>query len=168
MVHAFAWWPAVAVLGVATVTDLRSRRIPNWLVFPFFGLGVAVSCWMSGWHGLVQSLAGAGLALLLFGTLFIMGGMGAGDVKLCAAVGSWIGPMQLMYALIFTGLAGGVMAVGWAVWGGFLGELFRHTGQLAFGTRQERGEAVLANPARRKMPYAPAIAIGTLISFFVH
>ena len=33
--HSFAWWPTVVVLGVATFTDLRSRRIPNWLVFPF-------------------------------------------------------------------------------------------------------------------------------------
>ena len=49
-----------------------------------------------------------------------MGGMGAGDVKLCAAIGAWIGPMQLIYALVFTGLAGGLMALAWAAWGGFL------------------------------------------------
>ena len=39
-----------------------------------------------------------------------MGGMGAGDVKLCAAIGAWIGPGQLLIALVLTGLAGGVMA----------------------------------------------------------
>jgi prepilin peptidase CpaA len=89
-------------------------------------------------------------------------------VKLCAAIGAWIGPVQLIYALVFTGLVGGVMAVGWAVCGGFVGELFQHAGDLAFGSKQERGEAVLSNPRRRKMPYAPAIAIGTLISFFAH
>jgi prepilin peptidase CpaA len=54
------------------------------------------------------------------------------------------------------------------VCGGFLGELFQHTGDLAFGSNADRGEAVLSNPRRRKMPYAPAIAIGTLISFFAH
>jgi prepilin peptidase CpaA len=52
-----------------------------------------------------------------------------------------------------------------AAWGGFLKELFQHTGDLVFNA-QERGEAVLSNPRRRKIPYAPAIAIGTLISFF--
>ena len=54
---------------------------------------------------------------------------------------------------------------GIAAWGGFLKELFQHTGDLVFSA-QDRGEAVLSNPRRRKMPYAPAIAIGTLISFF--
>jgi prepilin peptidase CpaA len=154
------------VLGVATFTDLRSRRIPNWLVLPFFCVGVLVSCWFHGWHGLGQSLSGAGLGLLLYGIFFMMGGMGAGDVKLCTAIGAWIGPSQLMVALVLTALVGGVMALGWAMWGGFLGELFRHTAGLVFGSKQERGEAVLQNPLRRKMPYAPAIAIGTLISFF--
>ncbi len=51
MMHSFAWWPTVIVLGVATFTDLRSRRIPNWLVFPFFGCGIVVSGWLHGWHG---------------------------------------------------------------------------------------------------------------------
>jgi prepilin peptidase CpaA len=93
-----------------------------------------------------------------------MGGMGAGDVKLCAAIGAWIGPSQLMISLIFTALVGGVMALLWALFGGFLKELFLHTGDLAFGSK-DRGEVTLKNPLRRKMPYAPAIAVGTLISF---
>ena len=75
-----------------------------------------------------------------------------------------------MIALVLTGMAGGVMALCWAVAGGFLGELFRNTGDLVFGMK-ERGlrphpELVLDNPLARKMPYAPAIAIGTLVSFF--
>ena len=168
IVHSIVFWPTLLVLAVATYTDLRSRRIPNWLVLPFFGIGVAVSLAWHGWHGLGQSLSGAGLGLLLFGILFLMGGMGAGDVKLCAAIGAWIGPVQTMYALVLTGLAGGAMALAWAAGGGFLGELFRHAGELAFGAKQERGEAVLTNPLRRKMPYAPAIALGTLLSFLAH
>ena len=91
--------------------------------------------------------------------------MGAGDVKLCAAIGAWIGPYQLFLALVMTGLVGGVMALAVAAWGGFLKELFQHTGDLVFGAK-ERGEATLGNPRRHKMPYAPAIAIGTLMSFF--
>jgi prepilin peptidase CpaA len=165
VMHSFAWWPTVVVLGVATFTDLRSRRIPNWLVLPFFVCGVAVSSWLHGWHGAAQSLEGAALGLLLFGLLFWMGGMGAGDVKLCAAVGAWIGPSQLFIALVLTGLVGGAMALIWAACGGFLRELFQHTGDLLF-RRKGHEEAVLSNPMRRKMPYAPAIAIGTLISFF--
>ncbi|HTF63621.1 MAG TPA: hypothetical protein VK638_13050, partial [Edaphobacter sp.] len=93
-----------------------------------------------------------------------------GDVKLCMAIGAWIGPAQLFTALVITGMAGGIMAVCWAAWGGFLGELFTGTGDLLFGLK-ERGmrrhpEMVLDNPLARKMPYAPAIAMGTLLSFF--
>jgi Flp pilus assembly protein protease CpaA len=99
-----------------------------------------------------------------------MGGMGMGDVKLAAAIGAWIGPSQLLTALVLTGITGGIMALGWAAWSGFLGELFKGTGDLVFGVK-ERGlrphpELVLNNPLTRKMPYAPAIAIGTLASFF--
>jgi prepilin peptidase CpaA len=162
--QALVYWPTVMVLVVATFTDVRSRRIPNWLVVPFLGLGILASGVFYGWHGVGQSLEGAGLGLLLYGILFWMGGMGAGDVKLCAAIGAWIGPSQLLISLVFTGLVGGAMALAWALWGGFAKELFLHTGDLVFRSK-ERGEVVLSNPLRRKMPYAPAIAIGTLISF---
>jgi len=156
--HSFAWWPTVVVLAVATFTDLRSRRIPNWLALPFLAAGILVSPWrpdwhgngQSFWHGVGLSFAGLGLALLIYGFLFWMGGMGAGDVKLCAALGAWIGPGQLFIALVITAMAGGIMVLCWAVLGGFLKDLFTGAG----------------NALKRKMPFAPAIAIGTLISFF--
>jgi len=168
--HSTAWWPTVIVLAVATLTDLRSRRIPNWLVVPFLVAGIAVSGWLHGWSGIGHSLAGLALGGLLFGILCWMGGMGMGDVKLCAAIGAWIGPAQLAIALVMTGIVGGIMAFVWALRGGFLKELFNGTGELLSGIKR-RGlhphpELVLDNPLTRKMPYAPAIAIGTLVSFF--
>lgn len=168
--HSVAWWPTVFVLAVATFTDLRSRRIPNWLVLPFLVAGIAVSAWLHGWHGAGQSFSGLGLGLLIYGFLFWMGGMGAGDVKLCAAIGAWIGPSQLFFALILTGLAGGIMVLCWAAWGGFLKDLFTGVRDLILGhkgrTRREAATEAFTNPLKRKMPYAPAIAVGTLISFF--
>lgn len=168
--HSIAWWPTCFVLAVSTCTDLRSRRIPNWLVFPFLAAGIAASGWFEGWHGIGMSLAGMALGGVLFGVLAAMGGMGMGDVKLCAAIGAWVGPMQLFIALVITGIAGGVMALCWAIAGGFLGELFNGAGDLVVGwgkrSIQPRPDLVLSNPMTRKMPYAPAIAIGTLISFF--
>jgi prepilin peptidase CpaA len=172
--HSIAWWPTVLVLVVSTFTDLRSRRIPNWLVLPFLVAGIAVSFGPKSWHGIgiVQSLLGMGLGLLLFGILAWMGGMGMGDVKLCAAIGAWVGPNQLFVALVITGIVGGIMAIGWAAIGGFLGELFTGAGDLVFGWRKRRmsgePEMNLSNPRAKKMPYAPAIAIGTLMSFFAH
>jgi prepilin peptidase CpaA len=170
--HSIAWWPTVVVLAVSTFTDLRSRRIPNWLSLPFLAIGLLVSFAPKSWHGIgvVPSLEGMGLGLVLFGVLAFMGGMGMGDVKLCAAIGAWVGPRQLFVALVLTGIAGGVMAVIWAAMGGFLGDLFSGTGDLLFGwTKREKNsesEHTLANPNAKKMPYAPAIAVGTLISFF--
>jgi prepilin peptidase CpaA len=148
--HSFAWWPTLIVLAVATFTDLRNRRIPNWLVLPFLVVGIAVSAFLHGWHGLGQSFAGLGLGFAIYGLLFFMGGMGAGDVKLAAAIGAWIGPSQLFIALLVTAMAGGIMVFGWALFGGFLKDLFKGAG----------------DHMKRKMPYAPAIAVGTLISFF--
>lgn len=168
--HSIAWWPTLIVLAIATFTDVRSCRIPNWLVLPFLVSGVAVSGWAHGWHGVGQSVLGIGLGTAILGFFYWMGGMGMGDLKLCAAVGAWIGPEQLLLALVLTGIVGGIMALCWAIGGGFVGELFAGTGDLIFGLRK-RGfrahpELVLTNPLTRKMPYAPAIAIGTLISFF--
>jgi prepilin peptidase CpaA len=163
--HSIAWWPTVAVLAIATFTDLRSRRIPNWLVVPFMACGLLISGVRGGWHGLEHSFGGLMLGLTVFGVVAVMGGMGMGDVKLCAAIGAWIWSQQLFLALVLTGIAGGMMALVWAAAGGFLGELFTSTGQLIFGKKRD-GELNLDNPLTRKMPYAPAIAIGTLISFF--
>lgn len=148
--HSFAWWPTLAVLGVATFTDLRSRRIPNWLVLPFLVIGLTVSAWLKGWHGLGQSLEGAAIGLFIYGLLFWKGGMGAGDVKLSTAIGAWIGPHQMIFAIVLTAMAGGIMVLGWALWKGFFKDLLTGAG----------------NHLRRKVPYAPAIAVGTLISFF--
>src|SRR5271154_3569176 len=160
--HSIAWWPTLIVLTVATFTDMRSRRIPNWLVLPFMLAGIVVSSCLQGWHGLAQSLEGLALGAVLFGILCMMGGMGMGDVKLLAAIGAWIGPGQLILAVVITGIAGGVMALGWAAAGGFLGDLFSGSSDLVFGMKKRNfaphAELVLTNPLTRKMPYAPAIA----------
>jgi prepilin peptidase CpaA len=167
--HSVAWWPTLIVLAVATVTDLRSRRIPNWLVIPFLVAGLVLGG-LHGWHGLMHSLVGLGVGASFFGILSVMGGMGMGDVKLCAAIGAWIGPSQMLTALVMTGIAGGAIALCWAITGGFMSELMDSTGDLICGlkTRGPRPhpKLVLGNPLARKMPYAPAIAVGTLLSFF--
>jgi prepilin peptidase CpaA len=167
--HSIAWWPTVAAVLIATVSDIRSRKIPNWLVFPFCLAGVIVSAWVGGVHGLEQSLLAILLATVLMGILHWLGGMGMGDVKLCAAIGAWIGPHQLSLALVVMGIAGGIMALLWAAWGGFLRESLDGAGDLIFGMRK-RGfrpheKLVLSNQTARKLPYAPAIAIGALFSF---
>jgi prepilin peptidase CpaA len=168
--HTLAWWPTVVVLVVATVTDLRYRRIPNWLVLPFMGVGLVASCWAHGWHGLGQSMEGFGLGALIYGIFFMLGGMGMGDVKLVAAIGIWVGPLQLLTAMIITGIAGGLIALCMGIAGGYLKESLKGTVRLVFGMKESglrpREEFSLDHPGAHKMPYAPAIAIGTILSFF--
>jgi prepilin peptidase CpaA len=168
--HSVAWWPTLVALMIATVWDIRSRRVPNWLVLPFLLTGIAVSAVTHGWNGLERSLLGVLLAGLLMGMLYWLGGMGMGDVKLCAAIGAWIGPAQLLMALVVMGIAGGLMALVWAACGGFLKESFSGASDLLFGLRKRgfrpHATLVLSNPSARKMPYVPAIAIGTIFSFF--
>jgi prepilin peptidase CpaA len=167
--HLFTLWSVVLLVSVATITDLRSRRIPNWLVLPFLIVGLAVAGISHGIGGLRQSLLGVLAAALIMGLFCLMGGTGMGDLKLCAAVGAWVGPSQLFVALVMTGLAGGVMALCWALSGGFLAESFQGVGSLIFGIAKKgprpHETLVLSNPLARKMPYAPAIAIGVALSF---
>jgi prepilin peptidase CpaA len=157
--HSVAWWPTVIAVSIAAISDVRSRRIPNWLVFPFLLSGIFMSALQHGWNGLGQSLLGILVAAVPMGLLYWLGGMGMGDVKLCAAIGAWIGPGQIGIALVVMGVAGGVMALLWAWRGGFLEESLDAAGDLVCGKR------VLPNAAKRKLPYAPAIAFGALFSF---
>ena len=162
LVNPLATWPTIVLVVVAAVADLRSRRIPNMLVVPFLLLGIGSSAIAFGWSGIAQSLLGVLLAVAALGVFCFLGGMGMGDLKLCTAVGAWIGPSQLLVALVMTSLIGGVMALGWALTGGFVVEALRGTARLVLGNRKR---LTLASPGARKMPYAPAIALGTILSF---
>jgi prepilin peptidase CpaA len=133
-------------------------------------IGVVGSAIRGGLPALGQSVAGITVAIALAGILCYLRGMGMGDLKLCAAVGAWIGPGQLLFALVVTGIAGGIMAVIYALWHGSLGRSFDSTAELLSGFRKRglRPHAVIAMENRQslKMPYAPAIAVGTIFSFF--
>ena len=91
-----------------------------------------------------------------------------GDLKLFAGVGAWIGPGQLFMAFVLTGFVGGVLALGYAIWRRSLGRCLDNTGDLfAHLAKFRRPERLrLDDAAAVSIPYAPAIAIGTLFSFF--
>jgi prepilin peptidase CpaA len=168
--HSIAWWPTLLTVTVATVTDLRTRRVPNWLVFPCLLMGIAVSVMTRGWAGLESSFLGIMAGAAALGLFWFLGGMGMGDVKLLASIGAWIGPWQILLAFVFMGLAGGVMALAWAIRGRFVQESLDSVADLIFGFRKRgwRPDATLklASPNARTMPYAPAIAVGVILSFF--
>src|SRR5688572_3175440 len=103
---------AVLILsGIACVCDLRTRRIPNLLTFGGAALAIFYSIWVSGPGGLITSGGGWLVGAALFMPMFLLGGMGAGDVKLAACLGAWLGPGTALLVALYSAIAGGVMAV---------------------------------------------------------
>lgn len=163
-------WSTLFLVVSAALIDIRSRRIPNWLVLPFLVAGVVFGVSQGGMPGLEKSLGGIALAAGSMGVLCWLRAMGMGDLKLCAAVGAWIGFSQLGLALIVTAIAGGVMAIVAGALKGSAAKAFDGAGDLLFGFRElgfrPNPAFALDNPCRQKIPYAPAIAIGAIFSFF--
>src|SRR5262245_61900353 len=103
---------AALIIGVAAcITDLHSRRIPNWLTFGAAAAAFAFHFADGGQAGAQQAAMGWVTGLFLFMPLFLLGGMGAGDVKLLAALGAWLGPDGAFWLAIYGSMAGGVLAV---------------------------------------------------------
>lgn len=111
---------AVVVATVGCATDLHHRRIPNVLTFWAAMLGVTVSGWNGGLHAATLSGAGWMVGLAIFFVPFALGGLGGGDVKLLAALGAWVGPVDVIWVGLYTGIAGGVLALGTALATGYL------------------------------------------------
>ena len=155
---------AVALgVAVATVLDLRTRRIPNALTASMAatGLGLAAA-------GISGISAGASIAGLLVGLALMMpghllGATGAGDVKLMAAVGAIVGPGLAVTAFLFTAIAGGVLAVVVAARRRRLGAAVAATRRLVATPADARREIRSAAPAHR-FAYGPAIAIGSVLA----
>jgi len=155
--ESIAWWPSVGVLLTAAITDLSTRRIPNWLSLPFLAVGIVIQWASGGWGGLGRSFAGISLALLLFGLPCCLRLMGMGDLKLALGVGAWIGAGQFLFAFLVASIVAGVMAALFALRDPSLGRSPEHSGM---SLRDVGGRKALS------IPYAPAFAIGTLFSFF--
>lgn len=154
------------ILAVAVVNDLRSQRIPNRLTCPAMLAGLAWHAATGGLDGALFSLAGLGLGLGLMLVPYAVGVMGAGDAKLMAACGAWLGAAGVFQAFLLTSLAGGLYAL--AVLSFHLPQLGRVMGgfwesvQIFIATRRftyARREAGLP-----RLCYGVAIAAGTAVS----
>ncbi|MDR3566499.1 MAG: prepilin peptidase [Syntrophobacteraceae bacterium] len=112
VVEPFVLAALVLALIASFITDIRSQKIPNWITYPVIVLALLAYSTIDGYHGLLYSAEGLGLGLALLMPFYAMGGTGAGDVKLMAAVGAALGPGSLLCAFFSTGIVGGVMAAG--------------------------------------------------------
>jgi len=164
---------AVAVAVTAGIIDAGSRRIPNRLTYFSMIAGLSLQTLVYGWRGLLLSLGGA----ILFGGVFLLfylvRAMGAGDVKLAAALGCIIGPAGSWQVMFTTAVAGGVLAILVMVFTGRVLQTLRSTLSVA-GFHVLHGLRThpvvnLDNPAAVRMPYGLAFAAGTLYwAIFMH
>lgn len=159
----------IAVLFTAVITDLRSYRIPNWLTVPAMACGLLIHTLINGTGGLVVSLEGLGLGLGLFLMFYLMGGMGAGDVKLMAVVGSFLGPRGVLYAAMLTGLLGGIYAVAaMASCWGLRATVQQIVAMLTTLSFPQEGTLSSTKRAPFRLRYALVISLGTLLSMMAN
>lgn len=156
----------LALLACAVWIDIRSRRIPNRLVVLGLAVSFAIQAF-SGFHGLQLWSLGllAGFGLLL--PLYLFRAMGAGDVKLMAMVGSFLGPVAALGVVMATLIAGGVLAVLVALSKGAMVQTLRNV-QLVLSSTAPKvsdGRRGMQPPAASagNLPYAIAIAVGTVV-----
>ena len=165
------WSVVIVAATIGVVTDLRSRRIPNWLTLPVFLGGVLYAFTSAGWSGLGDSIAAAALLMLPFVVLFALGG-GAGDAKLMAAIGAWLGLAQGVVVLVAVAAAGILAAMAYAVLkrkGREVAANLAVIGQnlaVAALSGSRMGEPIKGVPAQQQlaMPYGVAIFIGVCVA----
>lgn len=151
---------------LAAWTDLRSRRIPNWLTVPGLVIGVAANSALGGWSGLKSSLLGAGVGLLILLPFVLVRSLGAGDWKLVGALGAFTGPGALLDMLLGSVLVAGVMAMALVIYKGRTLETLRNIGHILISlvTFQLPGSRVsLDNPDALKVPYGVALALTVVL-----
>lgn len=160
----------VALLITAAVIDCRTMRIPNWLTAGgmLFGLlynTVATAPWSDG---LLGSLAGLAVGLVILLPVYALGVMGAGDVKLMAMVGAFVGFPDILHAVLYSLIVGGVAAIGFSI----SRRAFRRMSANVFDIVQSMAFAAMvgsrpsptlaARTSIGKFPYAVSIAGGTI------
>jgi prepilin peptidase CpaA len=155
---------AVLAIGLiaATVVDLRTRRIPNVLTGTMAATGLALAAFGLTRFSVGAALLGCVIGLVLMLPGHVLGATGAGDVKLMAAVGSLLGPLTVVNAVLFTAVAGGVLAVVVAIQRRRLGTTLAGTGRMI--STGEVKQEIAAKAASSRFAYGPAIAAGSLLA----
>lgn len=163
------WILLGAIVTAAALVDLRSHRIPNWLTFPAMAVGLALNVITPGGEGFLFSIKGlaAGMALLLIP--YMMGAMGAGDVKLMGAVGAFLGAEGVFQACIISLIFGGIYAVILiVVRGNIVLFLKRYWLMLKNFLMYRQIQYIQPSPGEfpLKLCFGLAIAVGTIFTIF--
>lgn len=166
-------WFVAVVLVVAAVIDGKILKVPNWLTFPFIACGWVHCTIEGGISGLGWSLLATLVGMMLLLVLRNVGGMGAGDVKLLAGVGAWLGITVTLWAFAATAIVGGVMAM-YMIWrSGQWEKHYAMAHQIVHEWKTIRSPQKLAAIARERkptmklLPYGIPMAIGSIGYFAI-
>ena len=143
------WLLSISILIglLASAEDLYRRRISNKTSAAAFALGLAAQTALHGLKGTGNALLGTLIGFVVFLIFFLLGGMGAGDIKLMAGFGAVLGAGQTLMAALLTAMVGGLLAMGYLL------------------VRKLRGIPRQEGARPEAIPYAPAITLGVLLSF---
>jgi prepilin peptidase CpaA len=159
------------VLIVAAYIDGKELRVPNWITFPMVFSGLVYNVCVSGWSGLGDGLLGTAVGLLCLLPLYAVGGMGAGDVKLMAGVGAWLGAGVTFYAFCVSTVVGAIMAVIMVLYKKRFGQHYANFVMIFTEWMTIKNPRELSRlAAERKssmflLPYGIPICIGTIAYF---
>jgi len=170
-----AFFAMAALLVTATWLDFKNQTIPNWLTFGGTIVGLAFNAANTDlpYNGIAWSLSGMIVGLSVFLPFYVMKITGAGDVKLLAMVGTFLGPLGVLWAAVLTVIAGGILGVIWIVYKVGPSSLFyKMVGSVATSqVNKVTGEigttldTEIAQVMKSKMPYGCAIAVGAISSY---
>jgi prepilin peptidase CpaA len=152
------------LFAISGYTEIKSRRIPNWLTYSAAICALAGSLVTGGPDVFIRSLLGAVFGLAIFFPFCVAGAVGGGDLKLMTAVGAVVGSSMVWWVLYYTVVAGGVMALLILIWSRQFIDGVRRTMKLLVGVRAEARPEGLRK--RLTVPYGIAIAIGTVCAVY--
>jgi len=146
-------------------TDLAYKKIFNWQTYPCLAIGLFTHCFLGGFNGFLGSLTGLILGALPLFVLFFIGGMGAGDVKLLAAIGALKGYQFSLYTLFYSALVGGGMAFIFILWNGTVKKTISNLFLLI--RHPIKGISEIEDSEQQYIPFGCAISLGCIWAFLV-
>jgi len=148
--------------------DVRTQRIPNYLTLGTAMAGLGFQLGFHGWGGLWSGLLGLALGFGLLILPYLLGGMGAGDVKALAALGTWLGPQRTFFLCVYMGICGGLLIILILGWRGVLWSQMRQgwvSLRRLLGRKPTDTETAHHLP-KQKIPYAVALALGMAVLYW--
>jgi prepilin peptidase CpaA len=157
-----------ALVGLFTllcaVLDYRTKKIPNWLTVSAAVIGLGYHTFAPSGIGPLWALAGFALGFSLLIVPWLLGGGGMGDVKMLAALGTWLGPVMVFAAFGGGAILASFAAIGLMVYGtvseGLIVTQRRYLAARA-GSSSEGSRSNAPRKTRRVLPFAVPVAIAT-------